>query len=161
MSCRRAGFPGASPPVAIGQPDDDCLYALSVGYSGWRSAAAFPKVRRSTRAAGSLTPGFVDVHTHYDAQVTWSERLSPSSWSGATTVLLGNCGVGFAPCHEDQRDMLINLMEDVEDIPEVVTTAGLPWNRATASPTISMPSPSDATTSMSRPRCRTPRCAST
>ncbi len=60
--------------------------------------------------------------------MTWSERLSPSSWNGATTVLLGNCGVGFAPCHDDQHDMLINLMEGVEDIPEVVMTAGLPWN---------------------------------
>jgi len=47
------------------------------------------------------------VHTHYDAQVTWTDRLSPSSWNGATTVLFGNCGVGFAPCHEDQHDMLI------------------------------------------------------
>jgi N-acyl-D-aspartate/D-glutamate deacylase len=80
-------------------------------------------------ARGKLvTPGFVDVHTHYDAQVTWSDRLSPSSWNGATTVLFGNCGVGFAPCHEDQRDMLINLMEGVEDIPEVVLSEGLPWN---------------------------------
>jgi N-acyl-D-aspartate/D-glutamate deacylase len=68
------------------------------------------------------------VHTHYDAQVTWSDRLSPSSWNGATTVLFGNCGVGFAPCHEDQHDMLINLMEGVEDIPEVVLSEGLPWN---------------------------------
>ncbi len=75
-----------------------------------------------------VTPGFVDVHTHYDAQVTWSDSLSPSSWNGATTVLLGNCGVGFAPCHADQHDLLINLMEGVEDIPEVVMTAGLPWN---------------------------------
>jgi N-acyl-D-aspartate/D-glutamate deacylase len=80
-------------------------------------------------ARGKLvTPGFVDVHTHYDAQVTWSDRLSPSSWNGATTVLFGNCGVGFAPCHEDQHDMLINLMEGVEDIPEVVLREGLPWN---------------------------------
>ena len=75
-----------------------------------------------------VTPGFVDVHTHYDAQVTWSERLSPSTWNGVTTVLLGNCGVGFAPCHPDQRDMLVKLMEGVEDIPEVVLTEGLPWN---------------------------------
>ena len=75
-----------------------------------------------------VTPGFVDVHTHYDAQVTWSDRLSPSSWNGATTVLFGNCGVGFAPCREDQHDMLINLMEGVEDIPEVVLKEGLPWN---------------------------------
>ena len=80
-------------------------------------------------ARGKLvTPGFIDVHTHYDAQVTWSDRLSPSSWNGATTVLFGNCGVGFAPCHEDQHDMLINLMEGVEDIPEVVLSEGLPWN---------------------------------
>jgi N-acyl-D-aspartate/D-glutamate deacylase len=80
-------------------------------------------------ARGKLvTPGFIDVHTHYDAQVTWSDRLSPSSWNGATTVLFGNCGVGFAPCREDQHDMLINLMEGVEDIPEVVLSEGLPWN---------------------------------
>jgi N-acyl-D-aspartate/D-glutamate deacylase len=80
-------------------------------------------------ARGKLvTPGFVDVHTHYDAQVTWSDRLSPSTWNGVTTVLLGNCGVGFAPCHADQHDMLINLMEGVEDIPEVVLSEGLPWN---------------------------------
>lgn len=88
-----------------------------------------PKGTEETDARGKLvTPGFVDVHTHYDAQVTWSDRLSPSSWNGATTVLFGNCGVGFAPCHEDQHDMLINLMEGVEDIPEVVLSEGLPWN---------------------------------
>ncbi len=74
-----------------------------------------------------VTPGFVDVHTHYDAQVTWSSRLSPSSWNGVTTALLGNCGVGFAPCHDDQHEMLIKLMEGVEDIPEVVLTEGIPW----------------------------------
>ena len=75
-----------------------------------------------------VTPGFIDVHTHYDAQVTWTSRLSPSTWNGVTTVLLGNCGVGFAPCHADQHDLLVNLMEGVEDIPEVVLTEGLPWN---------------------------------
>ena len=75
-----------------------------------------------------VTPGFVDIHTHYDAQVTWSERLAPSSWNGVTTVLMGNCGVGFAPCHAHQREMLVKLMEGVEDIPEVVLTEGLPWN---------------------------------
>jgi N-acyl-D-aspartate/D-glutamate deacylase len=88
-----------------------------------------PKGVEEIDARGKLvTPGFIDVHTHYDAQVTWSDRLSPSSWNGATTVLFGNCGVGFAPCHEDQHDMLINLMEGVEDIPEVVLSEGLPWN---------------------------------
>ena len=94
-----------------------------------RSAETFPRAAEEIDARGKLvTPGFVDVHTHYDAQVTWSDRLSPSSWNGATTVLFGNCGVGFAPCHEDQHDMLINLMEGVEDIPEVVLSEGLPWN---------------------------------
>ena len=75
-----------------------------------------------------VTPGFVDVHTHYDAQATWSSHLTPSSCNGVTTVLLGNCGVGFAPCEPHQRDMLVRLMEGVEDIPEVVLAAGLPWN---------------------------------
>ena len=88
-----------------------------------------PKGTEEIDARGKLvTPGFVDLHTHYDAQVTWSDRLSPSSWNGATTVLFGNCGVGFAPCHADQHDMLINLMEGVEDIPEVGLSEGLPWN---------------------------------
>ena len=80
-------------------------------------------------ASGKLvTPGFVDLHTHYDAQVTWSSQVTPSSWNGVTTVLIGNCGVGFAPCLPERRDMLVELMEGVEDIPEVVLTAGLPWN---------------------------------
>ncbi|TAJ84748.1 amidohydrolase family protein [Reyranella sp.] len=88
-----------------------------------------PKGAEEIEARGKLiTPGFIDVHTHYDAQVTWSHRLSPSTWNGVTTVLLGNCGVGFAPCHADQHDMLINLMEGVEDIPEIVLSEGLPWN---------------------------------
>jgi N-acyl-D-aspartate/D-glutamate deacylase len=75
-----------------------------------------------------VTPGFVDAHTHYDAQVMWANHLSPSSVNGVTTVLIGNCGVGFAPCKPDQRDMLVRLMEGVEDIPEPVLTEGLPWN---------------------------------
>ncbi len=75
-----------------------------------------------------VTPGFIDVHTHYDAQVTWGSHLTPSSWNGVTTVLIGNCGVGFAPCLPGRRKMLVELMEGVEDIPEVVLTEGLPWN---------------------------------
>ena len=90
---------------------------------------ALPKGDREIDARGKLiTPGFVDIHTHYDAQVTWADRISPSSWNGVTTVLIGNCGVGFAPCLPEQRDMLVKLMEGVEDIPEVVLTEGLPWN---------------------------------
>jgi len=75
-----------------------------------------------------VTPGFVDIHTHYDGQVNWSSNLTPSSAHGVTTVLMGNCGVGFAPCKPSQRDMLIRLMEGVEDIPEVVLNEGLTWN---------------------------------
>jgi N-acyl-D-aspartate/D-glutamate deacylase len=75
-----------------------------------------------------VTPGFIDVHTHYDAQVMWTNRITPSSWNGVTTVMIGNCGVGFAPCKPHQRDKLVELMEGVEDIPEPVLTEGLPWN---------------------------------
>lgn len=75
-----------------------------------------------------VTPGFVDIHTHYDGQVTWDNRLRPSTEHGVTTILMGNCGVGFAPCRADQRDMLVRLMEGVEDIPNPVLTEGLPWN---------------------------------
>ena len=75
-----------------------------------------------------VTPGFVDIHTHYDGQATWDNYLSPSSWHGVTTALMGNCGVGFAPVRDDDHDKLISLMEGVEDIPEVVLTEGLDWN---------------------------------
>lgn len=75
-----------------------------------------------------VTPGFVDVHTHYDGQAIWSEELSPSSAHGVTAVVMGNCGVGFAPCRREDHDMLINVMEGVEDIPGVVMAEGLPWD---------------------------------
>lgn len=74
-----------------------------------------------------VTPGFVDVHTHYDGQAVWSEEMSPSSSHGVTTAVMGNCGVGFAPCRREDHDMLINVMEGVEDIPGVVMADGLPW----------------------------------
>jgi len=80
-------------------------------------------------AKGNLvTPGFVDIHTHYDGQAIWSKRLSPSSSHGVTTVVGGNCGVGFAPCRPEHRNMLVSVMEGVEDIPEVVMTEGLTWD---------------------------------
>jgi N-acyl-D-amino-acid deacylase len=83
---------------------------------------------REIDATGKLvTPGFVDIHTHYDGQLIWSDRLSPSSSHGVTTVMTGNCGIGFAPCRSDDRMKLIQLMEGVEDIPEAVTSAGLTW----------------------------------
>src|SRR3954453_2718417 len=79
-------------------------------------------------ARGKLvTPGFVDVHTHYDGQVTWSQDITPSSQNGVTTAVMGNCGVGFAPCRPSDHTRLIQLMEGVEDIPEPVLSAGIPW----------------------------------
>ena len=75
-----------------------------------------------------VTPGFVDVHTHYDGQITWENRLAPSSDHGVTTVVMGNCGVGFAPSRPEHRKLMIKLMEGVEDIPEVVMTEGVPFN---------------------------------
>ncbi|MDP7704133.1 MULTISPECIES: amidohydrolase family protein [unclassified Mycobacterium] len=74
-----------------------------------------------------VTPGFVDLHTHYDGQAIWSDRLTPSSAHGVTTVVMGNCGVGFAPCRQEDHDVLVDVMAGVEDIPGVVMTDGLPW----------------------------------
>jgi N-acyl-D-amino-acid deacylase len=79
-------------------------------------------------AAGKqVTPGFVDVHTHYDGQATWDAHLTPSSNLGATTVVMGNCGVGFAPCRPQDRQVLVQLMEGVEEIPGTALAEGLPW----------------------------------
>ena len=82
--------------------------------------------RRVIDADGLLvTPGWVDVHTHYDGQATWDPILAPSSWHGVTTILFGNCGVGFAPVRPHHRDALIDLMEGVEDIAGPVLAEGL------------------------------------
>jgi len=74
-----------------------------------------------------VTPGFVDIHTHYDGQVTWDPYLRPSTYHGVTTVVMGNCGVGFAPCKPEKRDWLISLMEGVEDIPGTALHEGIDW----------------------------------
>jgi N-acyl-D-aspartate/D-glutamate deacylase len=74
-----------------------------------------------------VTPGFVDVHTHYDGQVTWDPLLTPSTWHGVTTVVMGNCGVGFAPARPDRHEWLIGLMEGVEDIPGAALSEGITW----------------------------------
>ncbi|WAX58357.1 amidohydrolase family protein [Jatrophihabitans cynanchi] len=85
--------------------------------------------RREVDASGAVVaPGFVDIHTHYDGQATWDSRLAPSSWHGVTTVVMGNCGVGFAPSHTYDHDRLIELMEGVEDIPGSALHEGLAWN---------------------------------
>ncbi len=102
-----------------------------VAVKGGLIAAVGPNLAAGTEeidARGRIvTPGFVDIHTHYDGQATWSGRMDPSSGHGVTTVVMGNCGVGFAPCRPEDHDRLIRLMEGVEDIPFPVLTEGLPW----------------------------------
>jgi N-acyl-D-aspartate/D-glutamate deacylase len=87
------------------------------------------RAKEEIEAKGKLvTPGFVDIHTHYDAQALWDQRLAPSSWHGVTTTVFGNCGVGFAPVKNGDRDLLIEIMEGVEDIPGNVLREGLNWS---------------------------------
>ena len=84
--------------------------------------------RRSIDAGGHLlTPGFVDIHTHYDGQVCWDKQLTPSCWHGVTTIVMGNCGVGFAPVRRGTERELVEIMESVEDIPGTALHEGIPW----------------------------------
>jgi N-acyl-D-aspartate/D-glutamate deacylase len=116
--------------VADGRGGD--LFEADVAIKDGRIAEIGKVVGKGTEeidARGKLvTPGFVDVHTHYDGQVTWSQDITPSSQNGVTTAIMGNCGVGFAPCRPDDHFRLIQLMEGVEDIPEPVLSAGIPWS---------------------------------
>jgi N-acyl-D-aspartate/D-glutamate deacylase len=122
----RNGFivDGSSAPGRHGDVvvDGDSITAI-------QPAGSASLARRSIDAAGRLvTPGFVDIHTHYDAQATWDPWMTPSSWHGVTTVVMGNCGVGFAPAAADRHDWLIELMEGVEDIPGSAMTEGITWS---------------------------------
>ena len=84
--------------------------------------------REEIDAQGLLvTPGFVDIHTHFDGQVCWDKQVTPSSWHGVTTVVMGNCGVGFAPVRPGTESELVELMESVEDIPGTALHEGIPW----------------------------------
>src|SRR4051795_10239816 len=107
------------------------LFEADVAISGGRITEVGKvtgKGKEEIDAKGKLVaPGFVDVHTHYDGQVTWSQDITPSSQNGVTTAIMGNCGVGFAPCRPQDHFRLIQLMEGVEDIPEPVLSAGIPW----------------------------------
>ncbi len=112
-----SGKPAFNGDVAI---DDGVITSV-----GGKAGAA----RREIDAAGMLvTPGWVDIHTHYDGQVSWDPYLSPSSWHGITTVVMGNCGVGFAPVKPGEQEFLIGLMEGVEDIPGETLAKGMTWN---------------------------------
>jgi len=111
------GAPPAPADVAV---DGDRIVAVG----------AVPGPARETIDARGLlvTPGFVDIHTHYDGQATWDPILAPSTWHGVTTLVVGNCGVGFAPARPDRHDWLIGLMQGVEDIPGESLAAGLEWD---------------------------------
>ncbi len=112
---------GSGAPARMGDLAVDGGTIVAVGQVGSRG-------REEIDARGRLvTPGFVDMHTHYDAQVTWDPYLTPSSWHGCTTVVMGNCGVGFAPVRPDEHDFLIRLMEGVEDIPGAALHEGIQW----------------------------------
>jgi N-acyl-D-amino-acid deacylase len=112
-----SGAPGGPSDLAI---DGDRIVTVgSVDGGGRREIDADSLV---------VTPGFVDIHTHYDGQATWDPEVSPSSWHGVTTVVMGNCGVGFAPAHPDRHAWLIQLMEGVEDIPGTALAEGITWN---------------------------------
>ncbi len=110
---------GAAPYRADVAVTDGCI--VEVG-------AVTGEARERIDADGALiTPGWIDVHTHYDGQVTWDDALEPSAANGVTTVVMGNCGVGFAPVRPSDHDALIDLMEGVEDIPGTALSAGMPW----------------------------------
>lgn len=107
-------------------------YRADVGIRGGRFVAvgkALAAGREEIDARDRLvTPGFVDIHTHYDGQATWDSRLAPSSWHGVTTALMGNCGVGFAPVRPEDHERLVEVMEGVEDIPGSALHEGLAWD---------------------------------
>ena len=112
---------GGEPFVADVAVRDGVITAVGPDVAG-------PATREIAATGLLVTPGFVDLHTHYDGQAIWSDRLTPSSAHGVTTAVMGNCGVGFAPCRPDDHDVLVDVMAGVEDIPGVVMVDGLPWH---------------------------------
>jgi N-acyl-D-aspartate/D-glutamate deacylase len=115
-------FDGSGVPARLG---DIAIYAGKIVEIGELSGLA----RRTINASGLVVaPGFIDPHTHYDAQICWDAGLSPSSWHGVTTVVMGNCGVGIAPCRPAAREVAMRDLVNVEAIPFEVLEAGIAWD---------------------------------
>ena len=110
------------------QPDTSVAISGNVIVAIGPDADIGPGTREIDASGLLITPGFVDIHTHYDGQATWDAELEPSTPHGVTTVVMGNCGVGFAPAKPDEHDFLIELMEGVEDIPGAALSEGMSWN---------------------------------
>ena len=112
-----------------GSPSRSADVAVTDGHISDIGDLGGASARRVIDADGRLvTPGWVDIHTHYDGQATWDEVLAPTAWHGVTTTVMGNCGVGFAPAAPDRREWLIGLMEGVEDIPGTALAEGIDWS---------------------------------
>ncbi|MEL6984748.1 MAG: amidohydrolase family protein, partial [Actinomycetota bacterium] len=119
------GAPGFVGDVAVAGGQ---IVAVAPAEDGGLAAADRETATRTIDGTGLLlTPGFVDIHTHYDGQVCWDKEVTPSSWHGVTTVVMGNCGVGFAPVRPGTENDLVELMESVEDIPGTALHEGIPW----------------------------------
>src|SRR6266700_3301045 len=110
------GAPGVVADVAV---DDGRITAVGVDLHGATELDATGHV---------VAPGFIDIHTHYDAQVFWDPDLTPSSWHGVTSVVAGNCGFSIAPCRPDHRDLMVHTLEHVEDMSPATLEAGVPWD---------------------------------
>lgn len=111
---------GGSPIIADIAIDGRTITAVGIVEGGGRE---------EIDASGHIiTPGFVDLHSHYDAQAMWDPKLISSAWHGVTTVVMGNCAVGFAPAKPEDRPYLVEVMESVEEIPQAVMDAGLAWD---------------------------------
>lgn len=116
-----------------GGPARKANIAIDAGVISAVAASVGPGREEIDATGLLLTPGWVDIHSHYDGQATWDAHLSPAPWNGVTTTVMGNCGVGFAPVRAEQKEFLIQLMEGVEDIPGSALAEGIAWNWETYS----------------------------